>query len=290
MTANGARDLRPDPHFTILLVTEDIREAPMHRTARFNRGGDRRRAQGREFVGVAISAHRWSERVRACIRRVTVDFQHTRRPTGEHAQERRFIHPARLHEPGDVVIVIDAGTPELRMRKRDPGAQQYRTMQFAGQAHRAQAEVPADLQDQREHRRMQMKMLVRVHMVEDETGCRECLELGANLGGELRAHMRQAEEAHTVAGHRVVETALPVNQIRNRRRAERRVSVREHDVQADTQPRQLPRIGNRARRRRRADHQARGREHAVPVCERDSVIHSLVQAEIVGIDDDSKHA
>jgi len=112
MTANGARALRPNPHFTILLVTEDIREAPMHRTARFNRGGDRRRAQGREFVGVAISAHRWRERVRACIRRVLTDLAYLEiesgafvlreRAPGVSADEIRAKTAGKLVVPGDV--------------------------------------------------------------------------------------------------------------------------------------------------------------------------------------------
>ncbi|MBB4514063.1 hypothetical protein GGD68_002828 [Paraburkholderia fungorum] len=62
------------------------------------------------------------------------------------------------------------------------------------------------------------------------------------------------------------------------------VTVSQHQMQANPQPRERASTRHRIVRGRRTDHQARSRQHTMPVRLLDRQIHPLMQAEIVGCD------
>src|SRR3954453_11018730 len=106
----------------------------------------------------------------------------------------------------------NSGGVESRPHPRDPGAQPQWRIDFERQAHRLHAEFAPSFEDQIEHRRMQMKVLVRVDMIEREPAVGECLELRANFSDKLFAHVRQEEKAYPVAPHVAAEAPMFVEQ------------------------------------------------------------------------------
>src|SRR3984957_10706621 len=66
-------------------------------------------------------------------------------------------------------------------------------LRFHRRANRGRPEFLRQLDDRGQNRRMQVKMLVRGHVIKLETGRAEGLELGADLRPHLPAHMGQKE-------------------------------------------------------------------------------------------------
>jgi hypothetical protein len=208
------------------------------------------------------------------------------RQARERAEQRGFVHAARLRDADDVIVVRDARPVEPRAHERDPGLEPDGRLGFERQAHRTHAVFAADLENQRQHRRVQMEMLVRVDVIERQPGRGESIELRANLARKLRAHGGQEEEPEPVADHRIAETAIRADERGNRLVRQRRRAVGKHEVQADAQARQAPRALNRIAGGGLAHHQARGGEHAVAMRALHRRIDARMQAEVVGREDE----
>ena len=75
--------------------------------------------------------------------------------------------------------------------------------------------------------------LWRVQMVERQAGVAKRLELGADLGLDLLAHLGQIREAKACLEQIVFERAITVEQRRNMAPWQHRASARQYEVQAD---------------------------------------------------------
>jgi hypothetical protein len=132
---------------------------------------------------------------------------------------------------------------------------------------------------------MQVKMLVRVDVIEREAGRAERLELGADLRPHLSAHMGQKE--HRGAGERHIrpKPAARVDEVRDGGGRRHRLGVDQRQMQPDSEPRQAARQLHGFGRRRRSDHQARRRQDPFDMRALDRLIDLVGETEVVGRDD-----
>jgi hypothetical protein len=95
---------------------------------------------------------------------------------------------------------------------------------------RAHAVTLADLQDRAGDRRVEVKMLVRIDMVERQSGLGESGELGLDLGMELRSRGGRGCHGERSAQHRIVEASVGPDQSRDLLRRQRRSPVDQDQV------------------------------------------------------------
>ena len=126
-----------------------------------------------------------------------------------------------------------------------------------------------------------MKMLMRVHMVENQPGARERGKLRPNLRLQLSAQRRQCEIPHAIQPHPVAKAPLAVDEIRNLLPRQHREAIREHEMQPNPQLRQLPRPSHRVRGSRGAYHQARRCQDSRLAGKAHRLVDGLVNAEII---------
>ena len=152
----------------------------------------------------------------------------------------RLRHGAAPGEPENLIRRGDAGAPQPRALKAHPGAEAQPPPGRGARARSAPGpprapaarERPctpnsaAMVENWREYRRMQVKMLVGVHVIERQAGRAEGLELGADLRLHLPAHVGQKK--HRGAGQRHIRPKRPraVDQVRARPRPAERASRR----------------------------------------------------------------
>ena len=132
---------------------------------------------------------------------------------------------------------------------------------------------------------MQMKMLVRIQMIERETQRREGGELRADFRGQLRAHARAVQKIASPPGHVVVEAVVVVDQVRNLLPRQHRAAIAQRQVQADAQLGQRAGASRGILHCRSADHEAGGGEDPGPMRRLDGLIDGRMQPEIIGGDD-----
>ena len=156
---------------------------------------------------------------------------------------------------------------------------------FRGHPHGGHAKIAPNFDYRPRDRRMNMHVLVGIHMVEWQPGRAKCLELRADLRCELTANLRQSEKPHAGAAHIRIETAVPAHQTGDLGARKRRMPVDEHQMQADPQVRQATGTSYRIGDGRSADHQARGRQNAPPVRLLGSFVDGGIEPEIVCADD-----
>ncbi len=77
---------------------------------------------------------------------------------------------------------------------------------------------------------MHVHVVLRVHMVERQTGCSKCFKLRANFRLELRPDPRREKVAHARAKEVALELAASVDQQRYTFGRERRAAVNEYEV------------------------------------------------------------
>ena len=130
-----------------------------------------------------------------------------------------------------------------------------------------------------------MHVLVRVHVVERQTGCAERCELRSDLHRELPADAREDGKSKAGAGHVAVELAILAGEQRNLHPGKHGMPVGQVQVQTDPQVGQSMGAGDRIGRRGAPDHQARGRQDAAAMRLFDGLVDRRVKAEIVGADD-----
>src|SRR5215472_3574799 len=139
----------------------------------------------------------------------------------------------------------------------ESGAQ--RAGRLEGYTHRLHAVVSPDLDDEPRNRRMDVHVLVRIHVIEPQTGRTKRLELRLDLHRELTSNSRHKEKPDTGAGHVSVEFAISVDELRDFGPWQNRPPVDEDEMQTDAQRRKASRAFHRIGGRQARDHQARTR-------------------------------
>lgn len=106
-------------------------------------------------------------------------------------------------------------------------------MRFVRPADCPQAECAANVDNQAQERRMQMKMFVSVDVVEPQSGGGKGFELGSNLSRELSPNPGKAKEPYTVEHHAVAEAPFGVDEIRDRSPRQHRLPVGQNEMQTN---------------------------------------------------------
>jgi hypothetical protein len=132
---------------------------------------------------------------------------------------------------------------------------------------------------------MEMKMLVRVHVVERKSGRCICFELRCDFSCDLAAYSCAQPDRRAKSSHVGAETAIRIDEIRDAARGKERAPFDEHEMKADAQARETPGADYRIACRSAADHQARRAQHSRCVRELYRFVHLGRRAEIVGRDD-----
>jgi hypothetical protein len=128
-------------------------------------------------------------------------------------------------------------------------------------------------------------VLVRVHMVELQTGGSKRLKLPPDFHRELASNSRQKEKSGRCMYHAPVELALTTGEAADLHVRQDGMPVDENEMQADPQIRQPTGARDGVSHRRGCNHQARGRKNTVPVCLLDGLVDRRVEPEIVRADD-----
>jgi hypothetical protein len=134
---------------------------------------------------------------------------------------------------------------------------------------------------------MQMKMLVRIDVVERESARAIGFELRLDLRRQLAAHRRPQEDVDPETDHIAAEVPVGIDEIGQLLRGQDRPAFDQDQMQADVQPRQPPRPRDGVLRRGAGDHEACSGEDAVPMCGFDRLIDLAGKPEIVGGDDNA---
>jgi len=210
-------------------------------------------------------------------------------------------HCAAPGDAEDLVVTGKTGAVEPPPQRRDDRRPCRRAGPLAGkrgaqrrgglerQANRPHPVFLPDLDDEPRDGRMQVEMLVRVDVIEHETGGAKRAELGADFGGELAPGARREREAEAGAYHVRIEGAIGPGQRRDLRRRQYGRAIGQHQVQADAEPRKPPGPRHRVGGFRRADHQARRGQDAIRMGLLDCLVDRDVAAEIVGANDKPSH-
>jgi len=215
----------------------------------------------------------------------------------EEPQDPLLDHAAAPGQAEDVVVGGEPGASKSATQCRDPRLISRKPIAFIGKgapknfsrlrgdAHGSHTVVAADLDDQGGDCRVQLHVLVGIHMIERQTSRPERVELSPDLFPELLAHLRQKEKPDTSAPQVPIELVGPAEEAAHLRRRQHRTPVDQHQMQADMQFGQSPRARNRIGGGGGAYHQARGRQDPVAMRLFDGLIDGRVEPEIVGADD-----
>ncbi len=99
------------------------------------------------------------------------------------------------------------------------------------------------------NRRMDVKVLVRIDVIERQTGCFKSVELRCDFGSKLAPHPRAKEDRGAQPRHVATKASLGIDQPRHLLGWQRRSAIDEHEVQTDAKRRQPPGAPNRIGRR-----------------------------------------
>jgi len=230
-------------------------------------------------------------------RRVEIDFADPVGQMRDQPQQPGFDHPAAPSEPKDMIVGAKTGSPQSPAQHRVPSIVNRRPVALLGESpaqHRDRLRrdpyclhtvVAADLDDQPADNRMEMHVLVGVHVIERQIGCAESFELRPDLANELTADAWEDGKSKAGASHVAIELAIIADELRDLHLGQHWMSLGQVQVQADTKLGQSVGAGYRIGRSRASDHQARGRQDAIAVCLFDGLVDRRVEPEIVGADD-----
>ena len=127
-----------------------------------------------------------------------------------------------------------------------------------------------------------MHVLVRIRVVQRQTGCRECCELCPDFRTQLAAKARPEEVVDPK--RKLVGWKLPrvIDQIGDVAWRQDGRPLDCHQMQSHPQPRHPPRSAHRIGGGRGGDHQAGGLQDSIAVGAFDPFIDGFGQAEIIG--------
>jgi hypothetical protein len=132
---------------------------------------------------------------------------------------------------------------------------------------------------------MNVKMMMRIDVIERETGVVKKFELGADFAFDLLAYARPKKDVYS--GHRYVRRKLAIesDEIGNLLGWQRRLAINQHQMKSDTKSRQTLSAGDGIGGRRRRDHKACRRQDTVAMRLLHGLVHRRHQAKIVGSHD-----
>ena len=130
-----------------------------------------------------------------------------------------------------------------------------------------------------------MEMVVRIDVIERETGGAIGRELGLDLGADLPTHRAPEEDVDPGPYHVRAQRSGTVHQIRNTLAGQGWCTVDQHQMQSDAQPRHAVRACHGVGGGGRTDHQAGRGQDAVSMRLLDRLVDLGRQPEIVGGDD-----
>ena len=216
--------------------------------------------------------------------------------------------PVRGHRPGPCEAERTVWNQQPRLscphgEERCPGRRVERGLalkaglrapeQVTRLARHPQRPHPVGAADPQHHpgdQRMDMEVLVGVHVIERQAGCAESLELRGDLGGELAARACLEGEVEAETLHVAPHQPLPVGEVGKRLGRQGRPRLDQDEMQPDPQrgdpARSFDGIGGTGR----GDHQAGGGEDTVAMGLLDGLVDLAAEAEIVGGDDQSLQA
>jgi hypothetical protein len=130
-----------------------------------------------------------------------------------------------------------------------------------------------------------MKMAMGVDVIELQSGRVECLKLGTNFQFKLATDMREEKITNPGTRHVTVKTPLPIDQGRDLRRRQHRVAGGQGKVKPHCEIRHAFGACDGIRHSCLADHQAGTGQDAGIVGDFDSLVDSLIEAEIISAND-----
>ena len=136
----------------------------------------------------------------------------------------------------------------------------------------AHAKASTDVDYQRGDRRVKVKVMVRVDMIERQACCLERGKLCFDFGGELGPRSTSQRDVDSSHGEAGAEPPVAVDEIRDALGRQRREPVDQHEVQTDSQVRQSPRARDGVGSGRAADHEAGRGENAFGVSPLDAFV------------------
>ena len=232
-------------------------------------------------------------------RRVQVDFRAAFGKVTQQTGESRFRHRARPGQPEHGVRNLQTGPPCMSAEQRRPWRGQigwawsHRWLYFGQDPRRldrhpqsAQAVTPADRDDLAGDRRVKVKMLVGIDVIEREPGRPICFELRLDFRRDLSADRRAREYIEPETDHVAAEPPRLVDEIRQTLRRQDRSALHQHQMQPDAQLRKPTRPRDRVLRRGAADHEAGSRQDAALMRSFDRFVDFACKPKIVGGDDD----
>ena len=110
---------------------------------------------------------------------------------------------------------------------------------------------------------MQVHMIVRVYVIQRETGLLKRIELRTNFPFQLAAHLPHKEISETCAHPICIEHPKVIDKVRDLFHRKNRPTGHHDDMESHAEPIQLMRPNDRIFRSIRPDHQAGGGQNAV---------------------------
>src|SRR5213082_357050 len=213
-----------------------------------------------------------------------------------------LIHARVLQQAEDSARVFDVELTEdpARFRSEQPekqrvagaiekmagGQPQVQPEKIARQPEMGDGPLASAAHQNSKHRRMHVKVKVPVDMVELESGRVEFFKLSLDFPLHLRAQAFAKKVTNAGRNRAVAEISFVIDQAGNFTGFEGRGSTNQADVQADSEPRILPREFNCLVRRPAVYHQAGRGENAFAMGAEDGLVDGARPAEVVGVDDE----
>jgi hypothetical protein len=129
--------------------------------------------------------------------------------------------------------------------------------------------------------------MMRIDVIERQSGRRERSELRLDFGGELPARRGPEKEGSSGRCEVPVQVTVGVDEVGDRSRRQQRMAVDEHEMQPDAQRRKAARPRDCICCRGAAHHEACRGEDALCMRELDGRVDFGCDAEIVGRDDEA---
>lgn len=257
---------------------------------------DVRIGERRQFFTVAVARRMAGKRIGRG--RMGVNLDQARRQPVKQAGKTRPGYPPRPaqaehriggQQAGAASASIERSCPRCdeRLRRGCPVDAGDNRCRLARNPQRGRAVFDAGPHDLRCHQRMDMKMLVRIHVVEDEAGTPEGRKLGGDLLAKLAPGRGAQGERKGEPDHVAAQPARLVEQGRDFPWRRGRNAFQQGKMQANAQIRQPFGESNRARGRRTRHHQACRRQHAFAMRKFDSLVDLGGMPEVIGGDDET---
>jgi hypothetical protein len=227
-----------------------------------------------------------------------VDFRHASRELAQYSLEARLNHRPGPRNADDLVGGVQVLPASALFQMRDPRCDEpvatrlHRWIDGIEQPgglprhpQRSHAISGTDLQNLPGNGRMQVKMVMSIHVVERQAGCLIRRKLRLDFGGDLSLHLRPKENIATQSEHIAAQISLRVDKVGHALGRQRWATVDQDEVKAHAQRRKPTGARHCIVKSGASYHQAGRAQYSVGVCELDGLVDFLCQTEVVGGDD-----